>query len=72
MSSYYTGVLLCTCAGADGFFANNVSQQVVLVQPGAVLGDGNGPLVPLRPQVDHLVVGVGIWKQTVECMRLGI
>lgn len=52
----------CTCAGADGFFADNVSKQVVLVKPRAVLCHGDGPLVSLRPQVDHLVVGVSIWS----------
>lgn len=50
----------CTCAGADGFFADNVSQQIVLVEPRAVLCHGHGGLVSLRPQVDDLVVGVSI------------
>lgn len=50
----------CTCAGADGFFANNMSQQIILVQPGAVLCNRHRPLVPLSPQVNHLVVGVSV------------
>lgn len=39
-----------------------MSKQVVLVKPRAVLCHGDGPLVSLRPQVDHLVVGVSIWS----------
>lgn len=40
-----------------------MSQQIILVEPGAILCNSNRPLIPLSPQVDYLIIGVGIWGE---------
>lgn len=56
----FSVILIATCARADGLFAYDVSQQVILVETRAIWSHGHGLLIIRSPDVDHLVVGVSI------------
>lgn len=52
-----------TCTGADGLFANDVAQQVILVESRTIRSHRNRFLIIRCPDVDNLVVGVGILER---------
>lgn len=49
-----------TCTGADGLLANDMSQQVILVKSRTIRSHRNRFLIICRPNVDNLIVSVGI------------
>ncbi len=52
-----------TCTGADGLFANDMAQQVILVESRAIRSHRNRSLILCCPDVDNLIVGVGILER---------